>query len=226
MLSIHFCFLKQVSPPMLVDSEVFVALLVEQEADNGDNPSPSSVLSQAITANLAMRQASDIRCSYMVLPVNIDKISSIKTKASLREKLSELPVNNKKVLFVVLSSSLANPSTGLTDAVRAWSSSRGGSKVYGIHFQEISALQAYYIKNRLKEEVALCQHNKNSVEGVFLEHIAITGLVDSVKNPHIAYPVLLYLIHLAIGENGYRQPRKRLSTGKYRPFITKLSMLL
>lgn len=191
---------------------MFVALLVEQGISSEEDPSVA--LSKAITANLHIRQASDIRCSYMVLPITIDKVSSIKTKSSLKEKLNELPINNCKVLFVVLSPSLANPSTGLCDAVKTWSSNRGGNKVYGIHLQSISALQAYYIKNRLKEEVALSNLNKNAGDER-PEHLAITGLVDNTDNKsHITYPVLLYLIHLAIGENGYRQPRKRLSTGR------------
>jgi len=203
-----------VTPPIQVDSEVIVAFLVEQTPNSSDDPSPSVALSEAITSNLSIRQASDIRCSYLILPITIDKISSVRTKSSLREKLNEIPVNHCRVLFVVLSPSLANPSTGLTDAVRMWSSARGGNKVYGIHFQEISALQAYYVKNKLKEEQELFRRNDNSTEGK-LEHIAITGLVDNTeRNAHMVYPVLLYLIHLAIGENGYRQPRKRLASGK------------
>jgi hypothetical protein len=140
----------------------------------------------------------------------------------LKEKLKELPRNNSKVFFVVLSPSLANPSTGLIEAIRGWSTTTGGNRIYGVHFQEISALQAYYVKNRLKEEVALCKYTKSIDAGEedvtnSLEHIGITGLVDnSDKNPHVAFPVLMYLIHLAIGENGERLAGKGIPSGKAR----------
>lgn len=206
---------------------MFVALLVEQDTSSSspDNLSVSKTLADAVSSNLSIRKASDIRCTFMVLPVTIDKVSSLKTKSSLKEKLNELPRNNSKVFFVVLSPSLANPSTGLVEVVRGWSARRGGNRIYGVHFQEISALQAYYIKNRLKEEVALSKYSK-SVEAKQegdcggLEHIGVTGLVDnSDKNPHVALPVLLYLIHLAIGENGERLAGKGIPSGELKTFL-------
>ncbi|XP_032238993.2 uncharacterized protein LOC5513554 isoform X2 [Nematostella vectensis] len=201
----------QVTPPGLVVSAVHIVFLVSE-----GHAIPQAI-ANALEANLSIRKASDIQFNYTTLPIAIDRTSSLKSKFNIHEKLDGLCTDGStKFFFVALGAVLANPSTGLVDVFREWSFSRGGNKLYGVHFQDINSLQAYYLKTKLTQESAFREYRDEEDQRIELEHVAATGIVGNGDiKPHYALPVLLYLIHLAIGENGNRLSGKGIPSAVY-----------
>ena len=150
-------------------SSVWVVLLVEEDCVSPKLPSSTPVkananvaLANAIVANLQTRQASDVQCNYLVLNITQDKASFSNTRSLIREKLDTIQCDNNKVLFVALGLMFANPNVGLVEAIGEWSVKQTAVVVYGVHFQNISAMQAYYIKKKLKES---CNHAASTIPG-------------------------------------------------------------
>ena len=196
-----------------------VVILVEQA--QGSACSTAASLATAVAANLEMRKASDVKCDYMVVPISTDRASFVDIKRNIKEKLMNLSSNSSKVLFVALGSSFANPNVQFIELIDEWGNSKGPGKVYGIHFQNISAMQAYYTKSKLKSNLQVSDKDlshRNGAGGSLPRErrpIAVTGLVDNADGkPAAAFPVLLYMIHLAVGENGNRLSGKGIPSGK------------
>ena len=108
----------------------------------------------------------------------------------------------------------SRPSVELIDIIKDWSSQKTEGICNGLHFQHITAMQAYAIKNRLKQI-----QDRDSIAGSAeaapaRKHLSVTGLVDNGdKNCSASFPVLLYMIHLAVGENGNRLAGKGIPSG-------------
>ena len=153
-------FLPQVTPPGLVLSSLLVVLLVEADSEpTPPSPKPApgnpyAALAMAIEANLHMRQASDVRCRCTVLNIHRDLPSLVNTKSDVVEKLGSLQCRDGEVLFVALGAVFASPNLRLLQAIREWEAERAGVSVYGLHFQNISAMQAYFVKQELRKACA------------------------------------------------------------------------
>lgn len=202
-------------------SSMCVVILVEETQSL--EISLAASLARAVATNLDMRKASDVRCDYIIVPVCCDIASHATTQKNIKEKLTDLSSDSSKVLFVVLGSSFSNPNVQLVDLIGEWGNCNGSRKVYGVHFQNISAMQAYHLKRKLKSyqssELSENDLSSNSdeiqVSPGGLKSLGVTGLVDNTdEKPEASFPVLLYMIHLAVGENGNRLSGKGIPSGK------------
>lgn len=204
--------------PGLVVSSMTVLILIEQTESLLISPAAS--LARAVAANLDMRKASDVKCNYIIVSVYCDKTSYANSRKNIKDKLMDFSSDCSKVLFVALGSRFANPNIQLVDLISDWDRCKGPGKVYGVHFQNISAMQAYHVKTKLKSNSRLAGNNLGyscdevQVNPGELMPIAVTGLVDnSDEKPEASFPVLLYMIHLAVGENGNRLSGKGIPSG-------------
>ncbi len=182
-----------------MNSCLHVVILIGYDCNDEQSQETHQALANALVANLNMRQMSDIKCTYTLLPYHDGK-----TSWNERFHLCIHSVSNKeeKLFFVALGSCWTQ--LNLLDILqKELYSSKRLDCCYGIHFQEITYMQAYFLKSRLRNM------NSNS-EGLIPEssgklHIVATGLVqDEKSSPVNTFPVLLYMIQLAIGENGER----------------------
>ena len=201
-------------------SSVRVVFLVQVEDPGSSSKAPYhakhcgsyTALAEAITANLRIRKTSDVRFEYTI--VQVKHIETLLLKESLKKELSVLPLDNLKVLFIAIGPMFSRSSVELIDIIKDWSSQKTEGICYGVHFQHITAMQAYAIKNRLKQI-----QDRNSIAGSAeaapsRKHLSVTGLVDNGdKNCSASFPVLLYMIHLAVGENGNRLAGKGIPSG-------------
>lgn len=196
---------------LLVQDEV--ACTPSQDYDKSSHSGPYVALVNAITANLHIRKASDVRFDYTVVQMKHDE--AIHIMNTLKKHISLLPCDSFKVLFIAIGPMFSRPNVELIDLVNKWNNERGGDKCYGVHFQHVTAMQAYVMKNRLKEIREACLCANESDKGFSVGHLAVTGLVDNGNgNCSASFPVLLYMIHLAVGENGNRLAGKGIPSGK------------
>lgn len=168
-------------------------------------------LAEALAANLNMRQSSDVKCKYSLLPLY--------GETSLKEKLQFWIFNvlevDEKIFFVVLGSYLASPSVDLLTIIHEIELQREESDyIYGIHFQTLTPMQAYFVKTELNSINTSRQGNPEMVRSVQRKAVVATGIVVEGKtSPVNAFPVLLYMVHLAIGENGERISGQGITPG-------------
>lgn len=202
-------------------SSVRVVLLVQDESPS--TPSKHSdetrdcgsyvALADAVVANLQTRKASDVKFEYIILQMKQDETRVL--KESLKKHLNLLPCDSFKVLFIAIGRMFSRPNVELVDLIKEWNTQRTGDICYGVHFQHVTAMQAYVIKNRLKEIQHAHVAGNGTEKRPSARHLAVTGLVDNGnRNCSASFPVLLYMIHLAVGENGNRLAGKGIPSGK------------
>lgn len=198
-------------------SSVRVVILVQvedevaskEDSNESIHCGPYIALARAITANLQTRKSSDVKFEYKVLEIKTNGPSSL--RQCLKENLRCLPCDSLKVLFVALGPVFTKPKVDLIEVVNEWSKKRNSDVCYGVHFQHVTAMQAYAMKNKLKE-IRVC--GKDSDNASIVYDLPVTGLVDnSNKNCSASFPVLLYMIQLAVGENGSRLAKKIIPSG-------------
>lgn len=184
-----------------------------QEADNSKQFGSYLALADAIVANLRMRKASDVKFEYMVFQMKVGEINLL--QESLKNYLNLLPSDTFKVLFIAIGPMFSRPNLELSKLVKEWSDVRACDICYGLHFQHVTAMQAFVIKTNLKEIQSTGVSGKNMEKASCSRHLAVTGLVeDDNRNCSASFPVLLYMIHLAIGENGNRLAGKGIPSGE------------
>ena len=182
-----------------------------REAYNSWQSGSHIALADAIVANLRMRKASDVKFEDMVFQLKGDEVHLL--QESLKNYFNHLPEDALKVFFVAIGPMFSRPNLDLVRLIKDWSDLRTRDVCYGIHFQHVTAMQAFVMKNKLKE--VLGNSEKMSSSG----HLAVTGLVeDDNRDCSSSFPVLLYMIHLAIGENGNRLAGKGIPSGE--KFVT------
>ena len=201
-------------------SSVRVVLLVQdedasspsKESDATSTPGSYVALADAIAANLHVRKASDVKLEYTVQRMKHNETCLL--NRSLKENLRLLPCDDFKVLFIAIGPMFSRPNVELVDLINKWNNQRGGDTCYGVHFQHVTAMQAYVIKNKLKEIQDVRASAAEPGKGLSEGHLAVTGLVDNGnRNCSASFPVLLYMIHLAVGENGNRLAGKGIPSG-------------
>ena len=203
-------------------SSMRVVFLVEDEfcgstSQEPDNPKHSGsyvALADALVANLQMRKASDVKFEFMILRVKHGETSLVQD--SMRNLLDRLPCDAYRVLFIALGPMFSRPKMELIKLIMKWSNQNTGDSCYGVHFQHVSAMQAYAIKSRLKEMQASPEVPGTDMgKTTHSSHLAVTGLIENDnRNCAASFPVLLYMIHLAIGENGNRLAGKGIPSGR------------
>lgn len=199
-------------------SSMRVVFLVEDEFPGSTSHEPDSskhcgsyvALADALVANLQMRKASDVKFEFMILRIKHGEISLV--QESMKNHLDLLPYDAYKVLFIALGPMFSRPKLELIKLIKEWNDHRTGDICYGIHFQHVTAMQAYGIKNRLKE---IQGFKVNMEKTTHSSPLAVTGLIENdSRNCAASFPVLLYMIHLAVGENGNRLAGKGIPSGK------------
>ena len=199
-------------------SSMRVVFLVEDEFPGSTSHEPDSskhcgsyvALADALVANLQMRKASDVKFEFMILQIKHGEISLV--QESMKNHLDLLPYDAYKVLFIALGPMFSRPKLELIKLIKEWNDHRTGDICYGIHFQHVTAMQAYGIKNRLKE---IQGFKVNMEKTTHSSPLAVTGLIENDnRNCAASFPVLLYMIHLAVGENGNRLAGKGIPSGK------------
>lgn len=184
-----------------------------QESDNSKHSGSYLALADALVANLQMRKASDVKFEFMILRIKHGETSLV--LESLKNHLDLLPCDTYKVLFIALGPMFSRPKLELIKLIMEWNDKRTGDICYGIHFQHVTAMQAYVIKNRLKEIQGSEVPGTNMEKASHGSHLAVTGLIENDnRNYSASFPVLLYMIHLAVGENGNRLAGKGIPSGK------------
>ena len=197
------------SAPGQVNSFLHVVILVGYDSKNDQSHETHQALAHALAANLSMRKISDVRCKYSLLPFNDSNIACRENLCSCIRSISNV---GEKIFFMALGSCWTR--FNLLDIIqKEISSSNRHDSCYGIHFQEITSMQAYFLKSQLRK-INSCSEDLITGSGSAKVHIVATGLVqDEKSNPIDTFPVLLYLVHLAIGENGERISGKSLIPG-------------
>lgn len=184
-----------------------------QESDNSKHSGSYLALADALVANLQMRKASDVKFEFMILRIKHGETSLV--LESMKNHLDLLPCDTYKVLFIALGPMFSRPKLELIKLIMEWNDKRTGDICYGIHFQHVTAMQAYVIKNRLKEIRGSEVPGTNMEKASHGSHLAVTGLIENDnRNYSASFPVLLYMIHLAVGENGNRLAGKGIPSGK------------
>ena len=184
-----------------------------QESDNSKHSGSYVALADALMANLQMRKASDVKFEFMILRIKHGETSLV--LESMKNHLDLLPCDTYKVLFIALGPMFSRPKLELIKLIMEWNDKRTGDICYGIHFQHVTAMQAYVIKNKLKEIQGSDIPGTNVEKTTHGSHLAVTGLIENDnRNCAASFPVLLYLIHLAVGENGNRLAGKGIPSGK------------
>ena len=179
-----------------MNSCLHVVILIGYDSNDDLSHETHEALANALVANLHMRQMSDIKCKYTLLSCNDGKTF---WDEKLHSCIHSVSHTEEKLFFLALGSGWMQLNL-LNIMQKELHSSKRPDCCYGIHFQEITSMQAYFLKSQL--------NNVNSCSGDKL-HIVATGLVQDYKsNPVNAFPVLLYMVHLAIGENGERKSGK------------------
>ena len=187
-----------------------------QEPDNSKHSGSYIALADALVANLQMRKASDVKFEFMILQMKHGET----TLESMRNHLDLLPHDSFKVLFIALGPVFSRPSLELIKLIMEWNNNRTGDICYGIHLQHVTAMQAYVIKNRLKEIRGSEVPGTNVEKTAHSSHLAVTGLTENDnRNCAASFPVLLYMIHLAVGENGNRLAGKGIPSGKQQAIL-------
>ena len=193
------------SAPGQVNSSVHVVILIGYDSNNEQSQETHYALANALIANLTIRQMSDIKCKFSLLPLHPT------WKENLHSLIHSVLELEQKLLFVALGSCWVH--LNLLDIIRKEICSLNKPNCcYGIHFQKVTSMQAYFLKTQLND-INSCSRNDISSSDE-KRHIVTTALVrDEKSNPVDAFPVLLYIIHLAIGENGERISGKGLVPG-------------
>jgi len=185
-----------------------------QEPDNSKHSGSYVALADALVANLQMRKASDVKFEFMILRIKHGETSLV--QESMRNHLDLLLCDTYKVLFIALGPMFSRPNLELIKLIKEWNDQRTGDICYGIHFQHVTAMQAYAIKNRLKEIQGSEVPGSNVEKITRSSHLAVTGLTENDnRNCAASFPVLLYMIHLAVGENGNRLAGKGIPSAVY-----------
>lgn len=189
-----------------------------EEQSQKESGKIQQALADALAANLKMRQASDVKCRYTLLPLYDE--TSVKEK--LRSWMYSVMGLDEKLFFVALGSFLAHPSVNLLNVIHELKLQNEKSDwIYGIHFQTLTPMQAYFLKTKI-QSMNTCVSIRDLVTNNTEEFISpvertvlvATGLVVEGKPcPVHSFPVLLYLVHLAIGENGERISGKGVTPG-------------
>ena len=177
-----------------MNSCLHVVILIGYDSNDGQSQETNEAVANALIANLNMRQMSDIKCNYTLLSCNDGKTS---WSERLHFCIHSVANTEEKLFFVALGSGWTQLNL-LNIIQKELHSSKRFDRCYGIHFQEITSMQAYYLKSQLNN-INSCSESSGNL------HIVATGLVQDYKtSPVNTFPVLLYMVHLALGENGER----------------------
>ena len=202
----------QVTPPSIIFSPINVLLVTIDEnieefpemdystkAASGDPE--GCLLADAILKNLNVRKSADFnaRFSGVSLSGRLDDDEAVR---KLQDHMTE--ESSREFFFVFISKRFGKISKHIYKLMKRFCF-ENDFKVYGMHFQNISVMSwralSLHISDKLSGQ-ACC------VEEFMKSSFPVTGSLNSDASCVERYPLILYLIHLAVGENGLRRLKK------------------
>lgn len=162
-----------VTKTCVVDSSIHLAIIYSE--DNYTN-----ILKDAIVQNLTNRNSSDVKFSVCLINIKLEQ----NPLEQLLSAFNDLISVNQKIFFIALDNFI-----DVVQFMRALSlcHQRSVFEVYGVHM------------NKLKEnDLLFLQSNSSSL------NLTVTGFLEKTGfSSKYTSPVLLYIIHLSLGENGH-----------------------
>ena len=172
-----------------------------------NNNREDRLLLDAILQNLNVRRSSDLNARFSKLSLN-GSLSNDEISQMLQANIME--DSSREVFFVFIGGGFGKISTYLYEMMREFCSANH-LKVYGMHFQNISPMSwralSLHISDKLSVQTCCAEEYITSA-------FAVTGSLNDNASCVERYPVILYLIHLAVGENGLRRLKKSESEEK------------
>ena len=171
-----------------------------------------NLLSDAILQNLLVRKSSDLNARFSKIEFNAGF-----SNEEIIQKLQAdvIPDSSTEVFFVFVCKRFGKISTRIYEVMREFCADNH-LKVYGMHFQGITPISwralSLHISSQLSRPTC---HTENFKDSTF----PVTGILDETSCCIEKYPVILYLIHLSIGENGLRRLKKVESKERGIPLV-------
>ena len=170
-----------------------------QEIRNADRE--CNLLSDAILQNLHVRKSSDLNARFSKIT-----LSSGMSNEGIIQKLQAdvIPDLSTELFFVFVCKRFGKFSTRMYEVMRKFCADNQ-LNVYGMHFQGITPISwrtlSLHISNQLSRPASCVEKFEDSA-------FPVTGILDENSCCIDRYPIILYLVHLSIGENGLRRLKK------------------
>ena len=208
----------QVTPPNIIFSPIHVLLVsIDDNSDGfqdvyctqktGNGNREDRLLLDAILQNLNVRKSSDLNARFSKLSLD-GSLSNDEVSLKLQANIME--DSSREVFFVFIGGRFGKLSVHLFEMIRGFCSANHLT-VYGMHFQNISPMSwralSLHISDKLSVQTCCAEEYIKSA-------FAVTGSLSENASCVEKYPVILYLIHLAVGENGFRRLKKSESKEK------------
>ena len=171
----------------------------------GTDEDESSLLADAVLQNLKVRKSADFNAKFSSISMCRNEYGNI-CKEKFEEDLAAMNIDSSRELFFVfLGNDFAILSKTVAELIRDLSS-KNEWLIYGLHFQNITTMAWKALSSTLQCESVetMCVHKSR---------FPMTGLLSSTALCSDSYPLLLYLIHLAVGENGFKKLKKAAACG-------------
>ncbi|XP_065058090.1 uncharacterized protein LOC135685920 [Rhopilema esculentum] len=190
----------RVTPPGIVFSPVHVILVTMSSGSLEDQ-----LLSDAIVKNLRVRKSADFNASFSQISLKECKDDTTSYNQQLETRIKErISDSSRELFFVFIGTSFAKISTSIARHIKDFCC-RHHWEVYGLHFQNMTLLTWKALSNCFSKKAFTECH---SCSGTKETSFPITGLLNTTATYVERYPLLLYIVHLAIGENGLRRLKK------------------
>ena len=172
----------------------------------------SSLLADAVLQNLKVRKSADFNAKFSRISISLNEYRNLH-REKFEEDLVAMNIDSSRELFFVfLGKDLAILSKAVTEMIHDLSS-KNEWFIYGLHFQNIGTMQWKALSLCLAEKkTSQCKSSETMCLHKFC--FPVTGLLNSTALCADSYPLLLYVIHLAVGENGFRKLKKAAAYGK------------
>lgn len=172
----------------------------------------SNLLADAILQNLRVRKSADFNAKFSNISMYRNEDSNL-CREKFEEDLLAIDINtSRELFFVLLGKDFAILSKTVTELICDLSS-KNEWLIYGLHFQNIGTMQWKALSLYLAEKRTSKENESTEAMCIHKSGFPVTGMLSSTALCSDTYPLLLYLIHLAVGENGFRKLKKTCGKG-------------
>lgn len=179
-----------------ITNDVEEACQGSQDANREDQ-----LLVDAILQNLHVRKSSDLNAKFTKISLN----NNLTDDLIMREVQNGIVEDSsREIFFVLISKRFGKILTQLYEHLRMFCS-RNHLKVYGMHVQNVTPMSWRALSLRISDQFS---GNPCCVEEYLKNSFPVTGFLSESATCVEKYPSVLYLIHLAVGENGFRRLKK------------------
>ena len=177
-------------------------------SSSAKNRKEDQLLSDAILQNLNVRKTSDLNATFSGMSLS-DVLTNDEIIQKLKSELKEAD-HSREFFLVFISERFGKMPTQMYESIRSFCL---GSqlKLYGMHFHNIIPITWRTLSLNISKSLA---GKPCCVDDYKKSAFPVTGSLNANASCVEKYPVLLYLIHLAVGENGLRRLKKADSKQK------------